>query len=272
MALTPYERQVQKEIETWRRSAPSLPYQVLSWAMGPVDRIVQQYIPPAFMEQVDHALAQVLTALHDASAWTHTESDVLEKAHKQGLPVQHIEELREQPLEHLDQLSGSMVTQNALMAAIEGGGAGLGGLALVAADIPLLFTINFRLIQQIGAAYGFPVRGSEYHTLTLTIFNAAASGSAAAREEALRECTVAAVTLEQEAGYRGRRTQRIFQEQNRHLPREIVKHLAGRKLGQMIPGVGAAIGAGINYWFTQQTAQTARMLFRALYIERKERI
>jgi len=39
----------------------------------------------------------------------------------------------------------------------------------------------------------------------------------------------------------------------------------------MIPIAGAAIGAGINYWFTTETAETAFMLFRALYIERKER-
>ncbi len=272
MALTPYERQVQREIETWRRASPSLPYHVLNWAMEPIDVLVQRYIPEELLEHVEQALAHVLALLHDASAWTHTESEVLEQARKQGLMVEHIEALREQPLEHLDQLSGSMAAPNALMAAIEGGGAGLGGPVWIAADIPLLFTINFRLIQQMGAAYGFPVRGSTYHPLTLAIFNAAASQSSAAREEALRECTVVAVTLEQESGYRGRYSKRLFQEQNRHLPRELVKHLAGRKLGQMIPGVGAAIGAGVNYWFTQQTAQTARMLFRALYLERKERV
>ncbi len=44
------------------------------------------------------------------------------------------------------------------------------------------------------------------------------------------------------------------------------------KLGQLIPVAGAAIGAGVNYWFTEQTARTATMLFRSLYLERKERL
>jgi hypothetical protein len=39
----------------------------------------------------------------------------------------------------------------------------------------------------------------------------------------------------------------------------------------MIPIAGAAVGAGINYWFTTETAETAFMLMRALYLERKER-
>ena len=48
---------------------------------------------------------------------------------------------------------------------------------LIAADIPLLFGINLRLIQQIGAAYGFDVSGPEFGPLVLSIFNVASSGS-----------------------------------------------------------------------------------------------
>lgn len=108
----------------------------------------------------------------------------------------------------------------------QGGGTGLGRAALIAADIPLLFTINFRLIQQVGGAYGFSLRGPEFQPLILSIFNVASSGSPEAKADAMREMSVA----------------------------------------------GAAVGAGINYWFTTQTAETSYMLFRALYIERKERL
>ena len=89
-------------------------------------------------------------------------------------------------------------------------------------------------------------------------------------DQALREITVAAAALAQYAEYRGR-VAGTFRDQNRHLPREIAKNIGGRKIAQMIPIAGAAIGAGINYWFTTETAETAFMLFRALYIERKER-
>ncbi|MEO1632917.1 MAG: EcsC family protein, partial [Bacteroidota bacterium] len=73
-------------------------------------------------------------------------------------------------------------------------------------------------------------------------------------------------------GYRGRRASSTFRDQIGHLPREIAKNLAGRKLGQLIPIAGAAVGAGVNYWFTEQTAKTAYMLFRSLYLERKDRM
>jgi hypothetical protein len=50
-------------------------------------------------------------------------------------------------------------TSNAILAAVEGGGCRAGRGLLIAADIPLLFGINLRLIQQIGASYGFPLHG-----------------------------------------------------------------------------------------------------------------
>jgi uncharacterized protein (DUF697 family) len=154
---------------------------------------------------------------------------------------------------------------------VEGGGTGLGGIVLIAADIPLLFGINLRLIQQVGASYGFDVSGPSFSPLVLSIFNVAASGSRESKNESLREITVAAAALAHEGDYKGR-VSGTFRDQNRHLPREITKNMGGRKLAQLVPIAGAAIGAGINYWFTTETAETAFMLFRALYIERKERM
>lgn len=140
----------------------------------------------------------------------------------------------------------------------------------MAADLPLLFTINFRLIQQIGAAYGFSMRGPAYRPIILSIYNVAASSGRDAKHAALREMSVAAASFAGDLEYRGR-ISGTFREQNRHLPREIAKNLVGRKLGQTIPVIGAAVGAGVNYWFTTETAQAAYMLFRALFLEWKDR-
>ena len=126
------------------------------------------------------------------------------------------------------------------------------------------------LIQQIGAAYGFDVSSPAFSPLVLSIFNVAAASTRESKNQALREITVAAAAIAQFSDYKGR-VAGTFRDQNRHLPREIAKNIGGRKIAQMIPIAGAAIGAGINYWFTTETAETAFMLFRALYIERKER-
>ncbi len=270
MQLNSFERNARREIEKWERGDSSILVQAMNWAMKPMDWVVERVAPPEVTDQAGAAVEQFLSMLNDASEWTYNTDDVIQAARKRGLDVEQAEDLRRQPLEELDALARSRFSQNTILAAIEGGGTGLGGVFLIAADIPLLFTINLRLIQQIGAAYGFPMRGPAYRPLVLAIFNVAASGGRDAKSAALREISVAAAAFANELEYRGRVTG-TFREQNRHVPREIAKNIVGRKLAQTIPVAGAAVGAGINYWFTTETAEAAFMLFRAMYLEWKER-
>lgn len=271
MRLTDYERRVQREIEKWQHGDASLVAQAMNWVMAPMDWVVSQIVPDEIVDQIDKAISQFLSLLNDASSWTHNPAEVLTQARGKGLEADSVSELQNADLSILDELAKSYFSENVIMAAIEGGGAGLGGAVLIAADIPLLFGINLRLIQQIGSAYGFDVSGPDYSPLVLSVFNVAAAGTRESKNEALREITVAAAAVAHATDYRGR-VSGTFRDQNRHIPREIAKNIAGRKIAQIIPIAGAAIGAGINYWFTTETAETAFMLFRALYIERKERM
>ncbi len=271
MRLTPTERAIRRDIEEWQHGDGSVLTQALNWAMRPVDWAVDRVVSPDVVDQVSDNVGQFLSVLSDASEWTYEFDDVIAMARERGLTVDTVSELREEPIDDLDPMARSLFRQNTVLAAVEGGSAGLGGAALIAADIPLLFTINFRLIQQIGACYGFPMRGPAFQPLVLSIFNVAASGSREARNEALREVSVAAAAFANNLDYKGR-VSGTFRDQNRHFPREIAKNLVGRKLGQAVPGAGAAVGAGINYWFTNETAEAAFMLFRALYLDWKERL
>ena len=269
MRLSEYEKNVRREVEQWQRADGSIVMQAMNWAMKPVDYLVEQ-ISPEIVDQVSEGVASFLQMLNDASEWTYDVDQTLAAARRRGIEADSLISLRRQPLESLDPLARSYFSENAIMAAVEGGGAGLGGAVFIAADIPLLFTINFRLIQQIAAAYGFPLRGPDYRPLVLAVFNVAASDARDARADALREVSVAAAAFASDLGYKGR-VSGTFREQNRHIPREIAKNIVGRKVAQAVPLVGAAVGAGVNYWFTSQTAEAAYMLFRALFVEFKER-
>ena len=271
MKLTEYEKKVSREIEKWHSGNISLVQQMMDWAMKPVDWAVEQFVPESVLVEADGLITKGLETLNDASQWTYTEADLLNRAKLQGISVENTADLQNQDMAQLDQLAQSIFNENALLAAIQGGGMSLGGPVLLLADVPLLFTINFRLIQQIGACYGFSMRGDQFTPLVLSIYNVASSGSQSAKKDALREVSVAAAAFAHEMHYKGKKNT-SFQDQNRHLPREIAKNLIGAKLGQMIPLAGVAIGAGVNYWFTSQTAETAYMLFSTLFIERKERM
>mgnify|MGYP006287192525 CR=1 FL=1 len=270
MRLSDTEQAVRREIEDWQHADASVVSQAMDWAMRPVDWAVDRVVSPETVDRFAERIHQFLSTLSDASEWTFDDEDLLEAARERGLPADTIPDLRTQSIDDLDGLARSRFRQNTILAALEGGGTGLGGAALIAADIPLLFTINLRLIQQIGASYGFPMRGPQFRPLVLSIFNVAASGGHKARNEALREVSVAAAAFANELEYKGR-VSGTFRDQNRHLPREIAKALVERKLGQTVPLAGAAVGAGVNYWFTSQTAEAAYMCVRALYLDWKER-
>ena len=271
MNFSSYDRKARRDIDEWVRGESSILARAFDLVMKPVDWAVEQAVPASVVAPVEEAIRQGLSALNDASKWTDDSTVLLARARERGLEVDEPEALRYQPLESLDPLAKGFFSQNAVLAALSGGGTGLGGFVLVAADIPILFMINFRLIQQIGAAFGFPMKSPEYSPLVLSIYNAAAANTRDARGAALREVTVAAAAFAGETDYKGR-VRGTISDQSRHVPREIAKHLVGRKLLQTIPLAGAAVGAGINYWFTTETAKTTFMLFRALYLEHKERL
>jgi len=271
MRLTDSEKAIRRQIEDWQHENANVVAQAVNWAMSPIDWAVSRVTPPEVVDQASEKISDFLSVLNDASEWTYDAEDVLEAAHKRHMMIDTVSDLRSERIEDLDDLARSRFRENTILAALGGGGMGMGGAVLIAADIPLLFTINFRLIQQIGASYGFPMRGPTFRPLVLSIFNVASSGGREARNEALREVSVAAAAFANDLEYRGR-VSGTFRDQNRHVPREIAKALVGRKLAQAVPLAGAAVGAGVNYWFTSETAEAAYMCFRAMYLDWKERL
>ncbi len=271
MRLNEYEKDARREIDQWLQSQSSPGMQAMDMVSRPFDWVLGQVAPEKTIDRCSNAIGAFLNTLSDASKWTYDYASVIRAAERDGMKVETVEALRDEPLARLDPLAQRRLSENALLAAIEGGGTGLGGAALIAADIPLLFTINLRLLQQIAASYGFPMREPEYRSLVLGIYNAAAAGNQQAKNDAMREISVAAAVFAQDGSYRGRAPSNTLRDQARNLPREIAKSLVERKLAQTIPLAGALVGAGVNYWFTSEVSKTTRMLCRALYLEHKER-
>lgn len=271
MRQTEYERTAQRDIEKWQYGEASLLQQALDFAMRPVDWAVEKVTPPDWLDQVSHAIESFLSGMAEASEWTYQADAVLDAYRAKNHAVESLEQVRTLPLDVLDAQAKSLFTESAVYAALTGGGTGLGGAMLIAADVPLLLGINMRLIQQMGACYGFSLKGPDYRPLVLALFNVAAAGSRESKSEALREISVAATAFARNVPYKAR-ISGTWRDQSRQIPREIAKALLARKVLQTIPIAGAAVGAGVNYWFTTETAQAAFMLFRALSLETRARM
>ncbi len=245
-SLNDYERRALAEIaEFWHQQnrdgsraleqlLGSLPLRWLGERLPPV--------PARLLESVTDSVTACLELLKDGAYWTYSEAGILAVAREQGLHVSCVEALGRVPLERLDPLARAHFTENQLLAAVEGAGTGVGGLLLLAADVPALLTLALRTVQQIGAVYGFDMRDPVHTPLVLRVLGNAAGAGDVARLEL-----------------------------SKRLPREIAKSIARKKLAQWMPLAGAVAGAGFNYWFIGATARTAYMTFRERYLERKQR-
>jgi hypothetical protein len=274
--LAPYEQDAQRQILRWRDRRDGM----VSRSVNALTSRVVEGLGKAVPEQLSHALFRAvqgaLDGLCDAAFFSYSDRLILEEAGKLGLPAQSVAQLAECDLEHLDRLARRFFQSNKLLAALEGGGTGFGGAALIAADVPALFAISFRAIQQIGTSYGFDMSDPEMRPVVLSVLGTGAASSSAAKAQALLDMRLAANAFA--SGWSYQRVAeftatgvaaRAMKKVSEKLPRDIAKELSRKKLAQVLPFVGAAVGAGFNYWFLSTTTEAAYMLFRELYLERK---
>lgn len=142
-------------------------------------------------------------------------------------------------------------------AAVEGGVTGAGGFLLGLADFPLLLGIKLKLLFDIAALYGHDVRSFPERLYLLHIFQLAFSSQHTRRETyhqladwPTTEATVTAESFDW----------RTFQQEYRD-------YIDLAKLAQLIPVIGAPVGAVVNWRLTTRLAMTAMNAYRLRWFE-----
>ncbi|MET4684264.1 EcsC family protein [Brevundimonas faecalis] len=143
-------------------------------------------------------------------------------------------------------------------ASAEGGVAGAGGFLLAAADFPALLAIKVKLLAEIGALYGHSGKTLPERLYLLRIFQMAFS-SARHRPEALAALEAAGRGLHQ--------PERIQDFDWRRFQLEYRDYIDLAKLAQLIPVIGAPVGAVVNWRLTTRLATTAMNAYRLRWFE-----
>jgi len=153
--------------------------------------------------------------------------------------------------------------------ATEGGALGAGGILLILADIPASFGIIMAFANKIALTYGLPVKTEEAQ---LAILKAVSAGSA----NNIKEKAAAAFALRATGKTLQEKTWRqiyklsvdnvLSTEKLIVLAREILKKLGvtvtEKKASQLIPALGAAVGAGINAAWAADALEAVRQYAR----------
>jgi hypothetical protein len=158
--------------------------------------------------------------------------------------------------------------------ATEGGALGAGGIFLILADIPASFGVIMAFANKIALSYGLPIRTEEAQ---IAILKAVSAGSA----NNIKEKASAAFTLRATGKTLQEKTwQQIYKlsvdniistEKLIVVAREILKKLGititEKKASQILPAIGAAIGAGINAAWAADALEAVRQYARQWAVE-----
>jgi uncharacterized protein (DUF697 family) len=269
MELRDYEKEILQEIADWEaRERTSGLFGLLSAAAAlPVQLIFQTKAAQSALEAMSDAIYSFLNKIYGLSGRTFKPTAVLERlAEEEEIKVGTVAELQDCDIRKLDRVVRQIFGSHAIVASLEGAGCGLGGLALIAADIPVLLGVNFRMIRQIGTVYGYDTTAEAEVDIALKIIQIAAS-TPQERQSGLLEIDTLTETI-RTAGAKFGMYAGVLAMQR--FSRLLGEALARRKLGQLIPLVGAGIGAGINYRFTSEVGETAYMVYRKRFLKDKQ--
>ncbi|MBX3485006.1 EcsC family protein [Phenylobacterium sp.] len=143
-------------------------------------------------------------------------------------------------------------------AAVEGGVAGAGGVWLALADFPALLVIKIKLLFDLSAVYGHEADAFGERLYILALFQLAFSG-AGHRAEVFRglEDWDARAHPQDYAHFDWRRFQQEYRD-----------HIDLAKMAQMIPVVGAPVGAIVNWRLLERLGETAMNGHRMRWLAR----
>ncbi|MFD0749797.1 EcsC family protein [Mucilaginibacter calamicampi] len=139
-------------------------------------------------------------------------------------------------------------------ASVEGAVTGAGGFLLGLADFPILIALKMKLLFEIAAFYGFDVDDYKERLYILYIFQLAFSSQQKRNEvykliENWKEYSETLPVDVQEFNWR------TFQQEYRD-------YIDLAKMAQLLPVIGAAVGAVVNYKLIDQLGDTAMNCYR----------
>lgn len=274
MPLSSYEQQAQAEVEAYFRSAEEgLLGRVSRGLFKPVEAMAERLVPDAALEMAGNAVEAALKGIASVSDRTVDTGAVVRAARKHAEMIDSVADMARQDLRLCDRVAEDVASQHALVASLEGAGCGAGGLALLAADIPLLFGVSLRVVRQLGACYGVEPAAPGEAVIAFKVFELACGGTRDRYGELLE---LDALRDELDGLEPQRRAEKAAVLASLIASREAVKRIVSllfsRKLLQTIPIAGAVVGAGFNYMFVSDVAETARQVYRRRLLRDRARV
>lgn len=149
-----------------------------------------------------------------------------------------------------DELLNKKLSGYKRTAAVEGAGTGAGGILLGMADFPLLLSIKMKFLFEAASIYGFDPSKYEERLFILYVFQLAFSSDAQRKQ-----------TLDVLENWESRKSE-LLELDWQQFQQEYRDYIDFAKMLQMMPGIGAVVGAYANYNLLDQLGETAMNAYR----------
>jgi len=234
--MTPYEHIAYNELLLWQQKIQKKPSFANRLAKNVQTRI-NNYIP----EKVHKAITVTIQKMVEAVLFgaKYTNPDIRAEGSLQ-LREAHVKQ-------RID------FYRNA--ASAEGAITGAGGILLAFADFPLLIGIKLKLLFEIAALYGYDVKNYKERVYILYIFQLAFS-SQQGRNEVYKQHIL------NWQGYSNTLPDDVSELDWRSFQQEYRDYIDLAKMAQLIPVIGAAVGAVVNYKLINLLGETAMNCYR----------
>ncbi|MEK3889132.1 EcsC family protein [Bacillus sp. FSL K6-3431] len=235
--MTEYTIKVHDELQTWKRKMikrSSLINRISKTAQTKVNGL----IPEKFHKIMTDSIKNMVKATLVGSNLT------TNKQKPEGISLYERDELLKEKL--------STYRKTAV---IEGAGTGAGGILLGIADFPLLLSIKMKFLFEAAAVYGFDTSDYEERLFILHVFQLAFSS-----DEKRKETFHIIEDWEEQKKLLVDMDWRVFQQEYRD-------YIDLVKMFQLIPGIGAVVGAYANYNLLDQLGETAMNAYRLRIID-----
>jgi len=230
-----YQYKISKELFAWQKQMLSKPT-IFNWLSKEVQVKVNGWIPEKVHQAVTSTIKQMIRGVLFGA--THTTASPLDSK-----PLQERETAIQQKIERYR-----------TTAAVEGGITGAGGILLGLADFPLLLGIKIKLLFDIASMYGFNVEDYKERVYLLHIFELAFSSHQHRKNVYLKM-----VDWDKKSK---QLPEDIHQFDWRNFQQEYRDYIDLAKMAQLVPIIGAPVGAVVNYRLIEKLGLTAMNAYR----------
>lgn len=239
-----YNQKVRIELEFWKREMVQKP-SFLNHLTNKVQKKINSYIPDKVHNAITISIkAMVKTVLYGSMHTSSTRPAAdMSFLHRESLILQKID-------------------RYCKTGAAEGGIAGAGGFLMSMADFPILIGIKMKLLFEIASLYGFDVKDYKERLYILYIFQLAFSSKQGATSvfKHIKDWESQLHALPDDPENFDWLT---FQQEYRD-------YIDIAKLAQLLPVVGAAVGAVANYQLIKKLGKTAMQAYRMRLLDNQK--